>query len=157
MQIYRVADALPGTLWIMPHPPADALNEALRDCRAMGVQWVVSLLEIEETRQLGLAAEDTACASAGLRFLSFPIADFGTPGAGFADLVARIVAALGAGEGVAIHCRAGIGRSGTVAACALAACGLSPQAAIDALTRARGVDVPETIEQRKFIFDFCSR
>jgi protein-tyrosine phosphatase len=49
-----------------------------------------------------------------------------------------------------IHCRQGIGRSG-LAACLLAKTGLSPGAAIEMVSAARGVPVPETKEQRAWI------
>ncbi len=50
-----------------------------------------------------------------------------------------------------MHCRQGIGRSGLVAARLLAKKGTSPGAAIEMVSAARGLAVPETAEQREWI------
>lgn len=52
---------------------------------------------------------------------------------------------------VLVHCRQGIGRSGLVAARLLAKKGTSPGAAIEMVSAARGLAVPETAEQREWI------
>ena len=48
-----------------------------------------------------------------------------------------------------VHCRQGIGRSGLVAACLLVRKGISPGAAVEMVSAARGVSVPETTEQTR--------
>ncbi len=47
------------------------------------------------------------------------------------DAVSLIVPCVLAGEGVAIHCAGGTGRTGTVIACSLKALGLQPEVVID--------------------------
>jgi ADP-ribosyl-[dinitrogen reductase] hydrolase len=75
-----------------------------------------------------------------------PIADFGTPdaawGARWADAAPKLHAALAAGQGVVIHCRMGLGRTGTIAARMLVEAGVPADAAIAAVRAAR----PGTIE-----------
>ncbi len=50
------------------------------------------------------------------------------------DAVSLIVPRVLAGEGVAIHCAGGTGRTGTVIACSLKALGLQPETVIDHMT-----------------------
>ncbi len=67
--------------------------------------------------------------------------------------------ALAAGRCVYVHCRMGIGRTGTVLGCLLVEQGLSGEAALDELNRAwqqcaraeRWATIPETREQSQFV------
>jgi protein-tyrosine phosphatase len=114
---------------------------------------VVSLLENDEAAQLDLAYEGTAVESAGLRFLSFPIPDRGVPPSTrqAPSLLANIAAALGQGQTVAVHCRQGIGRSGLIAAGLLVMSGMGVEKAIEAVSAARGLTIPETPDQLEWI------
>jgi protein-tyrosine phosphatase len=155
MPPYRVAAALPGALWIMPHPPAERLAGTLAELRRAGIGRVFSLLPEAEEAALGLAAEPAACAAEGLSFSRFPIEDFQLPAPGpFAALVTELARDLGQGAQVVLHCRAGIGRSGLLAACTLVALGTAPSAAIAQVSAARGREIPDTEEQRAFILAF---
>jgi protein-tyrosine phosphatase len=58
---------------------------------------------------------------------------------------------LVSGAAVAVHCRAGIGRSGLVAAGLLVAQGRSPAEAFTAVSNARGVRVPDTPDQEAWL------
>jgi len=58
------------------------------------------------------------------------------------------------GKNIAIHCRAGIGRTGLSASCLLICDGYSAEAAMDMVSAARGVQIPDTEEQFDFICDF---
>ena len=58
---------------------------------------------------------------------------------------------LSDGKNILVHCRQGIGRTGLVAACLLVKNGMSPGAAVDLVSAARGLPVPETTEQRDWI------
>jgi hypothetical protein len=64
--------------------------------------------------------------------------------------------ALSGGKNVLVHCCQGVGRTGLLAACLLVRKGLSPGAAIDKISGARGVAVPETEEQREWIDHFAA-
>jgi protein-tyrosine phosphatase len=70
------------------------------------------------------------------------------------ELVEHLDNALHDGKSVAVHCRQGIGRSSLITAAALMAGGMEPARALEAVRRARGVAVPETEPQRRWISEF---
>lgn len=153
---YLVARDLPGQLWIMPHPPATGLADAIASYAARGIDTLVSMLPPDEATDLGLGDEGRCCASQGIVFSNHPIVDFGLPERGsFDPLVARIAGLIREGHHVAVHCRAGIGRSGMAAACTLIALGQSAEQAVDRISTARGVSIPDTAEQRAFIQSYA--
>jgi protein-tyrosine phosphatase len=118
---------------------------------------VVSLLTPEEIAELDLAQEAELSQASGLRFLSFPIIDRGVPTSRRTtlNLLRGLEAALAEGKGVAVHCRQGIGRSALIAACLLTLSGVDANAALQAVTAARGCPVPETVEQKEWIAEFA--
>lgn len=137
-------------LAIMPRPRGgEWLADEIAGWSRLGVQTVVSLLERQEVSDLDLAREEPLCQSENLKFVSYPIPDRGVPSdsVGFAKLVAVLGRSLRSGESVAVHCRAGIGRSGLVGACVLNEFGVDPDSAFGMLSRARGVSVPDTDAQ----------
>jgi protein-tyrosine phosphatase len=119
----------------------------------LGVTDVVSLLEAAEAREVGLADEARYCEAAGIRFRSYPIPDRGVPSS--AEALSRLACQLyhlcAGGRCVAVHCRAGIGRSGLVSAAVLLHCGCGVDDALAAISKARGVLVPDTAEQRQWV------
>ena len=149
-----------GRLGILPRPRGgDWLRDETRAWRAAGIDVVVSLLESEEAAQLALEAEAAAAAASGVVFRSFPIPDRGVPASkeAVADLVGEIVGALEEGRSVAVHCRHGIGRSGLIASAVLMTGAIDPATALKAVSDARGVEVPETEEQRQWFMAFASQ
>ena len=148
-----------GRLAIMARPRAgDWLSEEIAQWKNAGIDVVVSLLEIQEVTELGLQREAELCRSGGIEFVSFPIPDRGVPfsESKTKELVTSIFAYISAGRSVAIHCRAGIGRSSVIAACALASAGLEAGAAFSLIARARGLHVPDTDEQRDWVSGFAT-
>jgi len=98
-------------------------------------------------------------ALAGQR-LGFPIGDFGIPSvATMRAALDAIAASLDAGDTVYLHCRAGIGRTGTVAGCWLVEQGYDAAQAHELLQRKfqataqcrSGHATPENAAQRDFI------
>ena len=89
---------------------------------------IVSTLTGPEAEEPGLVAEAEECVRNGLLFISVPIEDWSLPAhaAEFAKLVDQLVEYSRTRKSVAIHCRAGIGRSSLIAACILTKMGLSP-------------------------------
>jgi protein-tyrosine phosphatase len=65
----------------------------------------------------------------------------------------ELVADLAAGRHVVIHCWAGIGRSSVLAASLMVLTGVTPDEAVRRISDVRGQAVPETPEQRAWIFD----
>ena len=118
-----------------------------------GVDTVFSLLRKEEEADFDLENEDSQAKVHGMEFLSFPIPDRQVP-----DSESKLAAALeeldrelASGRNVVLHCRQGIGRTGLVAACLFLTKGLDPGTAVQRLSAARGLAVPETPEQRQWI------
>jgi Cyclin-dependent kinase inhibitor 3 (CDKN3) len=141
-------------LAIMPRPRAgDWLDGEVAGWRVEGIGVIVSLLEAEEVKELGLAREAGLCRDLDMEFVSFPFPDGGVPlstGETMA-LTRTIVARLNEGKAVAVHCRAGIGHSSLIAACILVLLGLAPGMAFDLIGKARGVKVPDTEGQRDWV------
>jgi protein-tyrosine phosphatase len=149
--IYTVARNLPGTLSTMPAPDGD-LDAVLADLRDRGVDTLVSLLPPDQAAALDLSDESAAAARAGLAFRSLPIPDFGVPDhAEFAEPLRELTGELDQGRHVAIHCWGGVGRSSLLAAALLVLRRETPDAAWRRIALARGLPVPETDEQRRWV------
>ena len=93
----------------------------IRELAAQGVQQVVSLLDPDEARELGLENEAELVNEQSMDFVSFPIPDMGLPGSvdDFARLSKNLFHQVEVGINTLIHCRAGIGRSGLLASAVL--------------------------------------
>ncbi|HLZ69628.1 MAG TPA: tyrosine protein phosphatase [Dehalococcoidia bacterium] len=157
-ELYWIQDVGRGRLAMLPRPRAgDWLREEIASLRDDGVDVLVSLLTPYEIGELELDDEPRCCAAIGMEFVSFPIEDMRVPPSveDTQRLVARLLAQLAAGKGVAVHCRAGIGRSSTIAACVLVEAGVSPEDAFARITAVRGVALPDTDEQREWVQRFA--
>lgn len=146
-----------GRIAIMARPRADEwLETEVNAWKNSGVDVVVSLLENEEVSELGLQREAELCRCNGIDFISFPIPDRGLPES--RQDASRIAHALAAdlqnGRSIAIHCRAGIGRSSVIAACAMICSGIEAEQALAQIRAARGLIVPDTDEQRDWVVAF---
>ncbi|WP_346907274.1 dual specificity protein phosphatase family protein [uncultured Roseibium sp.] len=140
----------------MPKPSGDWLEDDISVLRGEGVDCVVSMLTGDENEELGLTEEPEICGRLGVAFSRFAIEDRGVPElAELVPVVDGIVRDLTDGKSVAIHCRAGIGRSGLLTACVLTRLGLSAEHAIANVSQARGVPIPDTAEQAEFVYAFA--
>ena len=158
--LYWIPGPWRGRLAIAARPRGgDWLADEARGWREAGIDIMVSLLELDEAAQLNLTEEATEASANGIRFLSFPIPDRGVPASrsAAASLLATISNDLEAGSSVAIHCRQSIGRSGMVAAALLASSGIDAEQAIETVSFARGLNVPETADQRRWVQRLVSR
>jgi len=143
-----------GSLSIVPRPRGgDWLADEAEAWRQTGIDTVVSLLEPDEAAQFDLLGEGAASEQNGIRFISFPIPDRGVPESTPAavSLISDLAGALDRGRNIAVHCRQSIGRAGMIAAGILVAAGVSPEDSLEAVTAARGAEVPETAQQREWI------
>jgi protein-tyrosine phosphatase len=142
---------LPGRVLAGEHPGrADATTwQAFSDC---GITHFIDLTSVHD-HVLGYTPPQAV-------HERHPIADFGVPTPeGMRRTLDAIAAALAGGGGVYLHCKAGIGRTGTVAACLLVEHGFAPEAALTLLLRKwQVVDkrpmaprTPETEAQREFV------
>jgi protein-tyrosine phosphatase len=135
------------------------LEEDLRGLKAGGIDTLVSLLEMDEARWLGLEDEPKAAERSGITFLSFPIPDGHIPidEQGFRAFVADLAHRIAGGEHLGVHCQGSIGRATVTAACTLVNLGWEPAAALEAIGKARGVPVPDTPIQLRWILDYEAR
>ncbi len=154
LRLYRVATIGKGFIAIMARPEFGG-GSPFADIAAEGVGHVVSLLEPGEARDLGLEAEPEMVRLQQMEFSSFPIPDMGVPAS--VERYARLTQALARqvhdGTSTLVHCRAGIGRSGLVAAGVLMHAGLTARQALAQISSQRGVRVPETSEQSEWLTD----
>jgi protein-tyrosine phosphatase len=157
---YWIPTPAAGRLAILPRPRGgDWLADEVGAWGRAGVGVVVSLLTPDEAADLELNDEAAACQDQGIEFVSFPIPDRGLPASRSAmtNTVSRLAGLIADGKSVAVHCRQGIGRAALVAICVLIALGEDAEAAIRAVSAARGCPVPETPEQRRWIGEFAPR
>ncbi len=158
-RLYWINQFAEGNLAIMAAARLDEqLEGTILGWKDEGVDVVVSLLEESEIPNL-IDAERALCEEFGLEFFSFPIRDKTVPDTidPFAAIARRLADRIRAGKSVAIHCRAGIGRSTTLAACVLILLGVDGAVALDMIATARGLEVPETEAQRQWILGFAVR
>jgi len=140
---------LPGRLLAGAHP---GLRDRLTALRTVGVTRFIDLTGARDSLP--------AYAPPWAQRANFPIEDFGVPSAtAMRAALDAIAAALDDDQRVYLHCRAGIGRTGTVAACWLIEQGLGADDALALLTRKfqasaqsyGGQISPENDDQRAFV------
>ena len=157
-KLYWVPGSSHGRLAISARPRGgDWLENEVEGWRKQGVDIVVSLLTESENEELDLQHESGAARQSGLRFCYFPIQDRGVPNSiSEAEQLARQLSSeIQQGKNVAIHCRQGIGRSSLIAATVLITRGEKLQNALADIREARGIDVPETVEQQNWLEEFA--
>lgn len=126
----------------------------LQDFRIWRVTALVTLVEARELAFLGSKDLGKMAASYGLAWHHLPVSDMAAPDAAFERLWAQSGPALrktlrGGGK-IIVHCRAGLGRTGMIAARLLVEMGISPDKAIAAVRAARPGAI-ETAEQEEHV------
>jgi hypothetical protein len=146
--------ALPGTtagaLWLTGMPDSDPrLADFLADTAAVGVRQVVILTEEHEIRDCAPAyARVLSSADRPFSLTRLPIPDLGVPAGTdrFRQTAGAIADTLRQGGRVAVHCRAGIGRTGLMAQAVLIELGVPPGLATRQVARAGSrCETPEQI------------
>lgn len=141
---WAVRDALAGT------PRPGLLDDTEADLEALHEVGVTVLINLEETEMLPSAQ----VAASGMTPVRFPIVDMQAPTLEDAwAMTTQVAGWLATGERVAYHCRAGLGRTGTMLACQLIAAGTG---AMDALEQIRRVQ-PRWVQsdvQVEFLTEF---
>ena len=111
--------------------------------REMGVVRLVLLVEDDELERWSDSRMVALGEEAGLEVHRFPIPDGSAPPIELMDAIQADVDEGRARGDVAVACMGGVGRTGTVAACALVRAGRSPA---EAIRRVRDVRHPEAVE-----------
>jgi protein-tyrosine phosphatase len=158
-EMYKVGTIGKGFFAIMARPSLEQSDPAsVVNISRLGINLVVSLLETNEARTLGLDAERELLKALGMDFVSFPIPDMGIPTSveEFASLSKMLLKQVDSGVNTLVHCHAGIGRSGLMAAGMLLHCDLDPQQAFAHVSKMRGVRVPETRQQADWLISNCT-
>lgn len=158
-KLYWLDDAWPGRIAVSARPRGgDWLPDEVSSWKSAGVSTVVSLLELKEEQDLDLEDEAAEVWHQGLEFVSYPIPDRQVPTseAGLAKTLEKLERSLSSGKNILIHCRQGVGRSGLVVACLLVKKGISPGAAVEKVSAARGITIPETDEQREWVDHYAA-
>jgi protein-tyrosine phosphatase len=131
---------LPGALWLSSMPGRSGPWPSFEtEARRARLALVVCLTPRHEIAELS-PAYDAALARGDLplRWLHLPLPNFGVPEdpATFRREIVRIADAVRAGDAVMLHCAAGLGRTGTAAACVLKALGADSHDALDRVRNA---------------------
>lgn len=128
------------------------------EMRRLACNNVVLLVGLVEDEELGCVAyEDIADAAelACIRSIRFPLRDFAVPAPAeqgdWQALISETAGLLRGGHSVALHCMAGDGRSGLLAACLLVELGLTPREALKEVRTVRPQAL-ETAAQIDYLF-----
>lgn len=156
---------LPNTYWVVPgrllageHPGGATEEETRRRVAALRSAGINCFLDLTELDEL---AGYRHLLPPEIKYIRHPIADMDVPEAvtQMQMIQTRIRAALTFGRSLYVHCRAGIGRTGTVVGCYLVEQGLAGRPAVkqlNVLWRQSGraktwPKVPQTLQQTQYI------
>ena len=147
---------VPGQAWLGAMPGRfESWNTFRTDAERTRLSAVVCLAPRSEVAEL--APEYHAALTRGdlpFRWVHIPMRNYGLPEdpAGFRRDIATLAQGLRGGDVVLLHCAAGLGRTGTAAACLLKALGVP---ADDALQRVRDAGSnPQNAEQSGLVHWF---
>lgn len=127
--------SIPGKLYLHSMPGRyEPFERTVAEIQMYGITEVICLVPLEEVEH---KSPDYARAlkngSTPWRQVMFPIVDYGVPSdqQDYLKLVLWVAQSLRTGTNVLAHCGAGIGRTGTLAACVLVALGVSKAEALE--------------------------
>jgi ADP-ribosyl-[dinitrogen reductase] hydrolase len=122
-----------------------------------GARILITLIEDHEFSMLGVPVLGERVVARGIEWIHLPITDLEAPDTrfeqGWKASRSRVLGQLEDGGRVLVHCRGGLGRAGTVAACMLIESGLSADEAVYRVRRARPGAI-ETTRQMQYVRGF---
>ncbi len=126
----------------------------IQTIRAWNAVAVLTLLEEQDMHDLEVSDLGTQISDAGMTWYHLPIKDYAPPTAHFEEqwqtVGKDLRLFLKAGDNILIHCNAGLGRSGTIAAKLLIELGLEAKDAVNKIRQARPGAI-ETTEQLNYV------
>jgi protein-tyrosine phosphatase len=133
------------------------LDQDVALLRAVGVQRLLLLVDDAELRHWSDPAIVELARAAGVMVIRHPIPDGQAPGsiAEMRVILDEIREGRASGN-VAVACMGGVGRTGTVAACALVQGGMTAAEAIALVRAVRHPTAVETVEQERFVRSFAT-
>ena len=125
--------------------------------QSWGAAAVVTLVEEHELISLGVSDLGERIVERGLQWHHLPITDLSPSGPDFEAIWPAVALQLrqsvADGSRVLVHCRGGLGRAGTIAACLLVELGETPQDAVR-LVRAARPHAIETAAQQSYVLNY---
>ncbi|MBB3280526.1 phosphatase [Mitsuaria sp. TWR114] len=133
-------DDVPGRLWLQSMPGRrEPWSAFLDEARLNRLDMLVCLNPLEEVAELSPAYHKAvAQGRMPFRWLHVPMRDFGlaADAAAFRQGVEQVAQGLRMGDRALLHCAAGMGRTGTMAACVLKRLGMPAAEALAAVSAA---------------------
>ena len=154
MKCYKIPVKEDEFFFTMPAPLEPDQEFCNRNAlQLLNVSLVVSLLSIQDIEDLELAHEEKVIQDVGINFIHFPINDFAVPQdeQAFVQLAKDLSLRIERKEIIAIHCRAGIGRSSLLAAAILIHLGFEPTEVFDYISEYRQTTVPDKRSQAEWL------
>ncbi len=134
------------------------LSADMEKLKELKTDVLVSVMEEHEYRSYEIPDLYERDEVEGIEILRFPIEDMNIPREAEAEeyqtLIGDIVKLLGDGKTVVVHCRGGLGHTGTVAACVLVALGRHSAKEAISVVRAARKGTVQTTEQEDFVRRF---
>jgi len=151
----------PGKLGLTHLPGVGGNRDTDLDAlQSAGVNRLLCLVESHELEYLTPAEtvdqRREALELRGITFMHHPIVDFDAPQLPDAQrTITKLDQALTQGDRVIVHCWAGLGRAGTMAACLLIHRGMDADTAIDNVRSVRAGAIQSVVQER-FIVTFSN-
>lgn len=157
-EVFWTKEKYPGRIALVPRPRGgEWLEDEVEEWSKAGLDVIVSMLESEEASNFELEREAELCAEKGIEFISCPVKDRSIPKINdeFLRIIERLKILVLSGKNIGIHCRQSVGRAPLMAAVLMITLGIEPEEAFRQLSIVRGVEVPETEEQKKWAEKFA--
>ena len=157
MSLTELPYGLPGRVFRspMPYSAYDPSGELVEQYREEEISVIVLLAEEQEYRRIAQRDLKKLYTENGFQVIHLPIEDMSIPGLEALRPAVQAAYELARdGKNIAIHCHAGVGRTGMFAAClASEALGLTGEQAIS-WVRERILNAVENLEQRDVVLNF---
>jgi ADP-ribosyl-[dinitrogen reductase] hydrolase len=131
-----------------------SLEDDMKAIKAFGAAALVTLMPDSELQSLHVSPDQIrrTASELGVEWYQLPIPDAGIPDEGFehlwVDAGMRLRALLKDGHNIVIHCKGGLGRTGTIAARLLTEFGADPRTAIQSVRKARLGTIENSLQER---------